>query len=259
MLSRAIAAAGSNVEGPAIAKAYGLVDKVGKLQGAEKPLTLKDGTETSVRILGFRHDELARGGKAGISFEFADIPVDYFMGAYWTTHRGGWEKSGMRTWLNGEFFTLLPDDLRPLVESASKRTNNADEVIHKNDTSVVSSTEDRLWLLLVSEIYGWLSNQENVSWLWSRVTYDAEGIQYQLYADHNVSTTHYDFCKKEKGRESPWRLRSPKKEMDRESSWWWLRSPSAFISDWFCLVRRCGGWGDWDGGYDGGVSPGFCL
>ncbi|MDO4807404.1 MAG: DUF6273 domain-containing protein, partial [Coriobacteriales bacterium] len=166
-LSAAIAAAGSDAEWKAIAREYGLVDGGDRLQGAEKPLKLKDGTDTSVRILGFRHDELAGGGVAGISFEFANVPTTHRMNSDWT-NAGGWEKSEMREWLNEGFLTLLPDVLRVSVVAVKKLTNNMGEVKRQNDMSVVSATTDALWLLSFNEVYGNLGG-----------VYGAEGAQYR--------------------------------------------------------------------------------
>ena len=243
-LSQAIAAAGSDEEGLDIAKAYGLVGEDGRLQGDAKEVVLGDKgkTKAHVRILGFRHDELAGSGRAGISFEFADVPVTHCMNSEWT-NKGGWEKSGMRKWLNdaeGGLLGLLPADLRDNVAKAAKRTNNRGKV-EENDTACVTTTDDRLWLLSMSEVYGRLSERErNVPW--SSVTYDAEGRQYRLYADRSVSTTGYDSCQKRGA-----------------SSWWWLRSPSARSSFVFRGVGDDGGWSWRDADLDRGVSPGFCF
>ncbi|MDO4798824.1 MAG: TIR domain-containing protein [Coriobacteriales bacterium] len=239
-ISRAIAAAGSDAEWKAIAREYGLVDKGGRLRGAEKGLKLTDGTPASVRILGFRHDVLAAGGKAGISFEFADVPKKHRMNAHYT-YAGGWERSEMRAWLNSEFLEMLPTDLRVNVAVARKRTNNVGEVTKENDPSVVSVTNDGIWLLSMGEVFGELSGQKKCV-LWSPATYDAEGTQYQLYKDERVTTTTCEPCKK-RGADSRW----------------WLRSPYALGMDRFHLVYDDGSWDYGDALRAGGVSPGFCF
>ncbi|MDO4805874.1 MAG: DUF6273 domain-containing protein [Coriobacteriales bacterium] len=244
VLPQMIAAVRSDAEGLAIAKAYCLVDKDGLLQGDEKPLELKGGTKTSVRILGFRHDELAAGGIAGISLEFANVSATHRMNPS-PINVGGWEKSEMRSWLNEDYFAKLPDDLRPLVEPAWKLTNNVGRVRKENDVSVVrrnADGPDRLWLLSLSEVYGSFSSKDEDK-LWSPSTYDAEGAQYQLYESKEVSTTSYSFCKK-----------------DGAYSLWWLRSLLVGNSNSFHCVYRDGGWDGWifaDRGW--GVSPGFCF
>lgn len=228
-LSRMIEAAGSDAEGLAIARAFCLVDEDNRLQGDEKPFELKNGTSTSVRILGFRHDELESGGRAGISFEFVDIPARHRMNVG-RTNAGGWEKSGLRSWLSFYFFADLPDELRQHVSSALKLTNNRG-MIEEDDLSAVTLTSDKLWLLSTCEVYGT-----------TMPIYDAEGGQYQLYFDKGVSPDRYGLCEK-----------------CRTDSGWWLRSPGAYDSDAFL---RVGGKGLWNLSYANsvvGVSPGFCF
>ncbi len=235
-IARAIAAAEGDEEGFSIAKKYHLVSTDGKLQGDARPVSLKDGTLAHVRILGFRHDELADGGRAGITFEFADVSTTRRMNTE-NTNGGGWEASEMRAWLNSDFLALLPEDLRVCEEAVRKRTNNRGHVEKEGDTSVVTPTFDKLWLLSVGEVYG-----EVPSVWYSSATYDAEGTQYQLYADQCVITSDYGFCKK-----------------DGAVSWWWLRSPSAYNGSVFHHVSSDG---DWFGSFAGcvdGVSPGFCF
>ncbi|MDO4807727.1 MAG: TIR domain-containing protein [Coriobacteriales bacterium] len=240
-ISRAIAEAGSDADWRVIAKDYHLVDKDGKLQGDTKSFKLNDGTDASVRILGFRHDELADGkGKAGISFEFANVPKTHRMNTG-RTNAGGWERSEMRDWLRSGFSVLLPDDLLGNVAEVTKHTNNVGKATKVNDTSVVSDTADRLWLLSMSEFYGRLSEQtENIPW--SVATYDAEGTQYQLYGDNGVTTKNHSFCKK-----------------PGAGSCWWLRSPLAGGPSGFLHVLSSGDWSGYYSNYGGGVSPGFCF
>lgn len=229
VLSQAIAVAEGDAEGLGIARAYGLVGEDGRLHGDEKPFELEDGTKTSVCILGFRHDELADGGMAGISFEFADVPARHRMNVG-RTNAGGWEKNGMRSWLNLYFFARLPIELRKCVSSASKLTNNRG-MIEENDVLAVTHTSDKLWLLSTCEVYGKTID-----------IYDAEGNQYQLFGDKKVSTDNYGSCSK----------------CGVDSSWW-LRSPGAYDSDAFL---RVGGEGLWNLGNANsimGVSPGFCF
>ena len=238
-----ISAASSDSAGLDIAKEYGLTDASGRLRGDEKSVTLEDGTRTRVRIVGFRHDKLASGGVAGITFEFADVPCVHAMNSD-NTNEGGWKSSSMRTWLNDEFYGMLPYDLRSCVERAVKRTNNWGH-LGGDLLSAVGETEDKIWLFSMSEVYGELSRQTDNVPQYATV-YDAEGEQYQLYADQGVTTSHSGFCRK-----------------SGANSWWWLRSPNAGGSEGFSFHRVHDN-GDW--GYGGdyaaaeiGVSPGFCL
>ncbi|MEE0028167.1 MAG: DUF6273 domain-containing protein, partial [Atopobiaceae bacterium] len=110
-ISREIAGASYRTEGLTIARAYRLVDDEFRLNGDTKEVVLDDGATARVRILGFCHDELADGtGKAGISFEFANVPMRRRMNAD-RTNEGGWQESEMRDWLNSVFWDMLPQDL----------------------------------------------------------------------------------------------------------------------------------------------------
>lgn len=238
-----IAAARTDSEGLGIAGQYRLIAPDGKLRGETRPVVLSDNTKATIRIAGFRHDERVDGSgrKAGITFEFADVPVAHSMSLS-HTNNGGWEGSEMRAYLNGGFSDLLPEAMRACIVKVGKRTNNRG-FVGADDPLAVGYTEDRLWLLSMSEVYGELSHQSKNAPSHLAV-YSAEGSQYKVYADHGVSVANYGLCAKAK---------------DDEVSGWWLRSPGAGSSSSFHLV---GSDGDWDFGYAGysrGVSPGFCF
>lgn len=242
VIADGIAEASTDEEGLEIAKFYRLVDSDGKLQGGTKHIILADGTEAYVRIAGFRHDNLADGtGKAGITFEFADAPLLHRMNPS-ASNDGGWEASEMRAWLNSNFLELMPEDLVANIVEVEKATNNCGEIFAENDESAVTSTTDKIWLLSFSEVYGEASLQQKNGPDWSPLTYDAEGSQYKLYADQDVSAGNYGFC--EKG---------------EASSMWWLRSPSAYNSSGFLYVYNDGDWYRKESANTFGVSPGFCF
>ena len=185
----AISDADGYAAGLAIAKEYRLTNSSGELTGATKPLTLTDGTKTSVRILGFLSDSKSAGGKAGITFEFADSPTTHGMNST-ETSEGGWKASEMRTWLNSDFYKLLPSDLQSGIVEVTKKTNNTGYV-ESESTSVVTKTEDKLWLLSLSEVYGKLTNPRSFDPV---AIYDAEGTQYKLYYDQSVTDARSSFA-----------------------------------------------------------------
>lgn len=235
VLSQAIAGVRNNEHWLDIAKLYNLVDKEGKLFGDVKFTTLDDGTWTAVRILGFRHDVLVDGGRAGITFEFVDVPETHWMNED-DTNDGGWKKSDMREWLNSEFLNRLPWNLRLCIETVKKQTNNVGKVEPKDDVSVVAATDDKLWLLSAPEVYG------SAGGLWSSAGDDTGEDQYQLYADKGVTTETFNFC----GKSGAYSI-------------WWLRTPCTISSSGFRSVANDG---DWTWNYANselGVSPGFCL
>ncbi|MEE0028014.1 MAG: DUF6273 domain-containing protein [Atopobiaceae bacterium] len=240
-IARKIAGASCRTEGLTIARAYRLVDDEFRLNGDTKEVVLDDGATARARILGFCHDELADGtGKAGISFEFADVPAVRRMNAG-LTNEGGWQESEMRDWLNSVFWDMLPQDLSSNIVEVEKKTHYTDWAAPRGPVRHVTGAFDRLWLLSMAEVYGRQSvRTRNVPPY--AATYDAEGTQYQLYSDHGVSVVDYEFCEK-----------------DRAGAVWWLRSPYAAEAGWFHLVLSYGIWGYGRPVSDWGVSPGFCF
>lgn len=82
----------------------GMADKVFAL-GDTKKITLADGSEIHVRIIDFNHDEDDTGSLIPISFESVEtLNEDHVMNDSYT-NKGGWEKSKLRSVLNGNFFS----------------------------------------------------------------------------------------------------------------------------------------------------------
>ena len=230
-------------EGAAIevAKKYKLTTEDGRLDGTQaKSVTLSDGTQTTVQIAGFWHDDKADGGKAGITFIFGDCISKREMNPS-DTNAGGWEKSRMRSYLDSEGLDLLPDDLRQKIVSVKKLTNNVGG--ETKSTSSVTPTSDRLWLFSQTELSGTIRLNSNYAY---HAAYEdvlnAQGSQYKLFRDTNVRQGCNDILVK--------KLSAP--------SGWWERSPIWAHSDGFGYV-------DWQGDPDNsgygsyGVVPGFCI
>jgi hypothetical protein len=114
-------------------------------------------------------------------------------------------------------------------------------MVSESDTTSVTVTSDRLWLLSMPEVYGRLAMRNgDVSPMPS--TYDAEGVQYKLYVDEGVTAKDCIFCRK-----------------TGAMSWWWLRSPHASFTYSFIIVDAYGGYYAYGANRDLGVSPGFCF
>ena len=108
-ISAEIGGAGDEAAAIEVAKRYNLCTPEGKLDGTQvKSVTLADGTQTTVQIVGFAHDDKTSGGKAGITFIFGDCVGQEPMNEE-GTNEGGWEASPMRTYLNGTWRAQLPD------------------------------------------------------------------------------------------------------------------------------------------------------
>lgn len=122
--------------------------------GDSKDITLTTGETLTVQIYGFNHDDLADGsGKAGITFGLKDLmPSKQVVDS--STAQVGWEGSSLRTWLNNDFLSTLPNDLQAVLKTMHKKS------IPPKSTTVKNST-DKLFLFSEIEVYGTvtLSNQ----------------------------------------------------------------------------------------------------
>lgn len=255
-VSDQIARANNDEAALIIAANYGLCNEDGTLDGTQrKSVILSDGTQTSVEVIGFRHDELADGGEAGITWAFCNTIGNHaYNGEDDVT--GGWQASTLRTYCNEDLFETLPDDLQEQVKRVEKYTDNVGIVTDEETAeAAVSATSDRLWPLSAREIYG------DIDW-WSRnggdrpfydTVYNAEGKQYRLFSDEGLNAdTDTSSLVRLGGTDSEWWLRSPNPYEDRaEDVDFWGRA--LFI--------------DHDGKKNGdgkcsdakGVAPCFCI
>lgn len=169
-----------------------------------KALELADGRQVRVELAGVWHDERSDGGKAGLTFAFADSACEHAMNHAFESKDGvdadsvgGWQASDMRAWLNGDFLNEFPADLRNRIVSVQKRTANRVGVQDELDEAGrlagssqdwLSETSDKLWLFSVAELCGDVPANADLG-IDSTMTpiYGAEGAQYQLFADAGVS------------------------------------------------------------------------
>lgn len=237
-------AANSRDEALEIARSYNLVDDDGLPTGSTKPVTLSDGTVIEVFLADIRHDELADGSFAGLTFLSWNVPLSHRMNAD-DTNAGGWRDSELRSWLSTSCFGMLPEDLRAAIRPAAKRTNNVGQT---HDEASVSVTQDALWVPSVTEVAG------RVDWVWSsdadnsggyNAVLNAEGSQYVVFSQ---SVTNTD------GPNDVLALRGI------SNQGWWLRTPSASVTGNFRYVlgdgNPCGFGG---ASVERGICLGFCL
>lgn len=252
-----ISQADSDEEGREIAAGYNLLNGSGKTDGKTKSVTLSDGTIAHVMLAGVRQDDLSSGGKAGLTFVFADSPAVHQMNEE-ASSEGGWEKSKMRSWLNDDFLDMLPGDLKSAVQAASKKTDSS----AYTSPGSVSSTSDKIWLPSLVEVGGSVSPNDLVGGASGSGipagTYNAEGKQYQVFADAGVSAGEGNALLERTftGADS----QGSGIVVSGESSPWWLRSLS---TTWTAGFEAVDAEGDpmnaWMTDYALGVAPGFCL
>ena len=200
----------------------GMADKVFAL-GDMKPVTLTDSTVINVRIIGFNHDYNDIGQLNPITFETVvtlneDNPMNREC-----TNEGGWGESGMRSALNGHFFTtMLPEDLASVIKPTAKMTSTGG----KNPK--MGKTINKLFLLSEQEVFG------------RRIySYGQEGHWYEWYKQENTPYGKF--------------------KQNGERDWRWLRSPHSGGTSYFCDVSSSGNASIRYASSSYGVSFGFCV
>ena len=249
-ISAEIGAAGDEAAAVEVAKRYNLCTPDGKLDGTQvKSVTLADGTQTTVQIVGFAHDDKTSGGKAGITFIFGDCVGEAPMNPT-DTNAGGWEASQMRANLNGDWRGQLPQDLNAVIVPVDKLSNNVGET---DAVSAVTTTSDALWLFSLAELAGavpasrigdgyGLFEEGYVDIL------DVAGSQYKLFGDMGASMGNSENACLIKTRADTY-------------AFWWLRTPEP--RDEYCFLR-VDQHGYVPSGSDGAsytncMIPGFCI
>ena len=114
--------------------------------GDEKTIELSTGEQVTFVILGFNHDTLTAGGKAGITIGMKNLLQYVYMMNIEETNVGGWEDSSLRATLNSTVFNILPTDLQNVIKSVNKK------VTAGNQSAALVTVSDKLWLLSRIEI-----------------------------------------------------------------------------------------------------------
>lgn len=222
-----------------IAKKYHLCTADGKLDGTQtKDVTLSDGTQTKVMIMGFNHDDKSdSSGKAGITFIFADDIAKKNMferadldNLFQKIQDDGsasisWENASLRSWLSDSFSNELPSDLREQIVSVDKADavmpwvsftidsyyggGIGAELNDDPDLMTTTTTSDKLWVPSFVELAP-LSDYLMSNWTHLL----QEGSQYQLFNDAGVTA------------DTPNRILGTYDSPD--GGGWWLRSWSTY-------------------------------
>ena len=203
-ISFKIKAARSNAEARKIAKRYHLLHDDGHIpHPCTKRVTLTNGLEVGAQLVGIRHDELLDGtGKAGLTFMFDAGIAERDAAAQPLS--AGWADCELREWLDSDGLKLLPNELRALIKSVKKISNNVGAA---RSASCLSELPATLWLPAMVELCG---NQppesftENFHYLAD--IYNGEGKEYQLFRELKVSpyTTNEMLVRQWKGKDACW-------------------------------------------------------
>lgn len=246
IIGKEMSRSGSREAAIALAREYGLVDDEGRMIREYKDVEIAGIGAVPVRLVDVYHDNLANGeGKAGLTFMAANLTLAHRMKPQ-DDNIGGWEGTELRSWLNGEVYNALGEDLRTSIVAVDKLTNNTGKT---KSVASVTSTIDRLWIPSAVEVCGPLS------WVWdsdagNSGTYNevlnAEGSQYARFSELGI-----DEVEANEGL-----------TYDRggASAPWWLRSCSASKDAHYRIVDADGNPSRVGSAPDNlGVCFGFCL
>lgn len=145
--------------------------------GDEKTITLTTGETITMVILGFGHDDLTSGGKAGITLGTKNcLSTSYVMNDS-ATNVGGWKQSKMRTSTMDMIYGYLPDEVKAVIKSVDKVT-----ALYES-SGALDTTSDKLFLFSQKEIMG-----NNMYSTTSQSSFPNEGEQYEYYKNAPIPT-----------------------------------------------------------------------
>lgn len=190
--------------------------------GDTKDITVGSETLTLV-IMGFNHDDLASGGKAGITFGMKNLMATTRRMNASNTNSGGFTGSEMYSWLQNTLLPTLPSDLQAVLKSVNKKTSAGSQ------SSTINTNSMKLFLFSEIEIFG--------STTYSKA---GEGSQYSYFA---TAANRIKYLSNGSG----------------SADWWWERSPSGSNSVNFCGVSSNGDANGSSAASASGVCFGFCV
>ena len=190
--------------------------------GDTKDITVGSETLTLV-IMGFNHDDLASGGKAGITFGMKNLMATTRRMNASNTNSGGFTGSEMYSWLQNTLLPTLPSDLQSVLKSVNKKTSAGSQ------SSTINTNSMKLFLFSEIEIFG--------STTYSKA---GEGSQYSYFA---TAANRIKYLSNGSG----------------SANWWWERSPYGSNSNGFCNVDSSGSANDSYAYSTSGVCFGFCV
>lgn len=197
--------------------------------GDEKTISLTTGEQVTLVILGFDHDDLTSGGKAGMTIGMKNLLATTYRMNATGTNAGGWDESEMRTSTMATLLSQLPSDLQGVIKQVNKKATAGSQ-----STSITTSA-DKLWLLAEVEVDGTTS-----------AGYADEGEQYEYWKtvkDGTVAADRIKYLSNGSG----------------SANVWWLRSPNVSYSTHFRTFSSAG-FVSADNAYvTRGVSFGFCV
>ena len=176
----------------------------------------------------------------GFVVEFTDVITTHNMnpkGDYngktykYGWNKDGWPKSQMKTFIDGDIYNSLPNELKSVIIDTKTVSGHGSE-----DTDNFTS-KDKLYLLAPKEIYSDFSNK------------------YDSAADLTRQLDYYN----SKGVTTSSKGGAIKKDSTGTVDWWWLRSAYSNYDYCFYFVSFDGGWDAINANTTRGVSPAFRI
>ncbi len=197
----------------------GNVSKTALTIGDTMNIKLTTGETITMILADLQHDDLVAGGKAPFTFIMKDSLNTKRKMNSTHTNSGGWEKSNLRSFLNGTCIGQFPTEWKSVIKQIYKKNYYS--------SNTISKTKDYLWIPAEIEAFG-------------TDTYSAgtgEGTKYPIFTNNT----------------------SRIKKVNGASDLWWLRSPHASAISYFCCVSESGAPYNGSADVTLGISFGFCI
>lgn len=181
------------------------------------------GETLTLSIMDFDHDELASGGKAGITFGMRNLMREARFMHTPTMNRVGFTGSNMYEWLHDTVLKSLAPDLQAVIKTVNKETSAG------NQSLVINTDPMKLFLFSEQEIFG------------------------EKYKSVGNEGTQYSYFKPSKNR-----IKRCANGGTSEDNWW-QRSPSRINTVSYCHVTILGNANANGSQNKYGVCFGFCV
>ena len=191
--------------------------------GDEKNIVTRSGEVLTLVILGFNHDDLTSGGKAGITFGLKNLMATERRLSSTEGNGGGYTNTPMYTWMNEDLLNDMPLDLYRVLKDVNKKSSAG------NGSTTINTYSVKLFPFSEIEVTG-TSGSTTVS---------GEGQQYSYFATASS------------------RIKALSNG-DGDVAAWWLRSPSK-AKYLFAYINSDGSVRTSYGTYEYGVCFGFCV
>lgn len=214
--------------------------------GDEKTIQLTTGEDVTLVILGFDHDDLTGGGKAGITIGMKNLLATTYKMNSSNTNAGGWNGSAMRTSTMATLLSQLPADLRNVIKQVNKKATVGSQ------STTITTSADKLFLFALAELASktGLENSTGTPIKNNAATYEQEGTQYEYFKNTVGDADIYKACPA---------LVKKLSNGGGSARIWWLRSPYLGVSTSFWCVYPSGDVNGYSASNSSGVSFGFCV